>query len=151
MFSIFNKYTRANRCSALLFLSRDALEVKDGSYKYEDSCRAILSLRSVIRITLDGVKSGAYTTQTAVELVPIWGLHCLFLAATSHIEFGDKSNEEEWSRDLECLQQTLSWFKAKWMIAGSYILGRPMYNPLMLNLRLLLGLLKDDHSYHQRH
>lgn len=110
-----------------MFLSRDALEVKDGSYKYEDSCRAILALRSIIRITLEGVRSGAYTTHNAVELVPIWGLHCLFLAAKSHIEFGDKADEKKWSEELECLHQTLSWFKEKWMIAGSYILIRVKY------------------------
>lgn len=95
--------------------------MRDGTYKYEDSCRAILSLRSIIRITLEGVKSGSYTTQTAVELVPIWGLHCIYLAATSHTEFGDKTNEKEWEEDLECLHQTLSWYKSKWMLAGSYI------------------------------
>ncbi|KFY37512.1 hypothetical protein V494_04722 [Pseudogymnoascus sp. VKM F-4513 (FW-928)] len=114
-------WPHATCLSALLFLSRDALEVKDGSYKYEDSCRAILALRSVIRISLEGVRSGAYTTHTAVELVPIWGLHCIYLAATSLVEFGDKTNEDEWNRDLECLQQTLSWFRGKWMIAGCYL------------------------------
>lgn len=83
-----------------------------------DSCRAILALRSVIRITLDGIKSGTYATPTAIELVPIWGLHCLYLSARSLIEFGDKAHEEQWHDDIECLHQTLTWFKSKWMIAG---------------------------------
>ncbi|KFY45916.1 hypothetical protein V495_02761 [Pseudogymnoascus sp. VKM F-4514 (FW-929)] len=123
-----NYHDRTGHCwphatclSALLFLARDTLEVRDGSYKYEDSCRGILALRSVIRITLEGVRSGAYTTQTAVELVPIWGLHCLYLAATSLTEFGDQANKQAWEEDLECLHQTLSWFKSKWMLAGCYL------------------------------
>lgn len=114
------KYAVDNRSSALLLLHRDALEVKDGTYNPEDSCRAILALRSVIRITLDGIESGAYASPTAIELVPIWGLHCLSLAARSLIEFGDSSDKKQWEDDIECLHQTLTWFRPKWGIAGTY-------------------------------
>lgn len=76
-----NEYAVDDRNSALLLLHRDALEVKDGSYKFEDSRRAILALRSVIRITLDGINQALLrhrlplnSSQSGVCIVFLWRL-----------------------------------------------------------------------------
>lgn len=69
-------------------------------------------------MNLEGARAGKFSPETSMDHVPIWGCHSLSLAAQSHVECGDKSNEKQWVEDLESLCEALKWFKVKWKIAG---------------------------------
>jgi hypothetical protein len=80
------------------------------------SCRAVLAVRSVVRITLDASDSSGPNVE--IDSVPIWGLNSIYLAARSNIEYGDTSNEAAWLAETEKMKSILVCFKSRWRLAG---------------------------------
>jgi hypothetical protein len=108
--------------SSLLTLYRHAL-LKEPIDKDPSTSPAKLVIRSVIRMVLGGTSYGLPRTPEHVENIPIWALNSCYLAALSHVQYGDRSDRDQWVKELDDLKSFMGKFAQKWKLAGkSYII-----------------------------
>lgn len=84
---------------------------------------AALAIQSIIRMVLDGSTYRTYDSQDDLDTLPCWILKSAYLAALEHIQLGDKSDINLWTKQLSGLKSSLTIFSRRWKLAGMNLIS----------------------------